>query len=181
MSAPLYLKTEYSDLDGKPYLNYFNKRWVPKNSSKLKIGIRWAGSPKFEHQQHRKFPVEKMFDLTKTEGATFYSLQRDDDLVENIPCIDMRYEMKTWKYTAEIIQTMDLIITSCTSIAHLSAAMGKPTWVITPILPYYIWSLPQDTSPWYNSVKLYRQTKYGNWDEPFQQINNDLQRYIKES
>lgn len=178
MSAPLYLKTEYSDLDGAPYLNYFNKKWVPKNSAKLKIGIRWAGSPRFEHQQHRKFPVEKMFDLTKIEGATYYSLQRDDDLVDNIPCIDLRYEMKTWKDTAEIIQTMDLIITSCTSVAHLSAAMGKPTWVIVPVLPYYIWTIPTHTSPWYNSVKLYRQTKYENWDEPFEKITCDLKKFI---
>ena len=174
MSAPMHLKTEYSDISDEPYLNMFNKRWVPKNKSNFKIGLRWSGNPKFEHQQHRRFPIEKMFELTKIEGATYYSLQRDNDLVENIPCIDMRYEMKTWKDTAEIIATMDLIITSCTSIAHLSAAMGKETWVITPILPYYIWALPIDTSPWYKNVKLYRQTEYGNWDEPFNRIQADL-------
>ena len=178
MSSPRHLNLEYKDLSGEPYLNYFNKRWVPKNNAKFKVGIRWAGNPKFEHEQHRKFPLEKMFDLTKIEGATFYSLQRDNDMVEDIPCIDMRYEMKTWVDTAEIIQSMDLIITSCTSIAHLSAAMGKPTWIIVPILPYYIWALPKDTSPWYNSVKLYRQTQYKNWDSPFEKIKKDLENTI---
>jgi hypothetical protein len=174
MSAIMDLKIEYSALSGDPYLNIFNKRWVPKNSSNFKIGLRWAGNPQFEHQQHRKFPIEKMMELTNIKGATYYSLQRDNDLLDNTPCIDMRYEMKSWKDTAEIIASMDLVISSCTSIAHLSAAMGKETWVISPILPYYIWALPINTSPWYKDVKLYRQTEYGNWDEPFDQIKKDL-------
>lgn len=174
MSAPMHLKLEYWNLSNAPYLNMFNKRWVPKNNAKFKVGLKWAGNPKFEHQQHRRFPIEKMLDLTKIEGATYYSLQRDEDLVDNLPCIDMRYEMKTWKDTAEIIASMDLVISSCTSIAHLSAAMGKETWVISPVLPYYIWALPIDTSPWYKNVKLYRQTQYGNWDDPFERIEKDL-------
>ena len=180
MSAPMHLKLEYKDLRNEPYLNIFNKRWVPKNNSKFKVGLKWAGNPKFEHQQHRRFPIEKMLNLTKIEGATYYSLQRDEDLIDSLPCIDMRYEMKTWKDTAEIIASMDLIITSCTSIAHLSAAMGKETWVIVPTLPYYIWSLPQNTSPWYKDVKLYRQTKYGNWDDPFDRIEGNLKKIISE-
>jgi hypothetical protein len=56
--------------------------------------------------------------------------------------------------------------------------MGKPTWVIVPSLPYYIWALPKDTSPWYNSVKLYRQIKYGNWDEPFKRITEELKKFV---
>lgn len=181
MSAPTTLKIEYTDLSNEPYLDMFAKRWVPKNKSKFKVGLRWAGNPKFEHEQHRKFPVEKMLNITKNKNATFYSLQRDDDLVENIPCIDMRYEMKTWKDTAEIIASMDLIITSCTSIAHLAAAMGKQTWVVVPILPYYIWSLPVGNSPWYKNVKLYRQVEYGNWDAPFDKIEKDLEEITRNS
>lgn len=178
MSSTMHLKMEYSNLSSEPYLNIFNKRWVPKNKSKFKVGLRWSGNPKFEHEQHRKFPTQKMLDIAKIEGATYYSLQRDNDLMENIPCIDMIYEMKNWKDTAEIISSMDLIITSCTSIAHLSAAMGKDTWVIPPILPYYIWALPQNTSPWYKNVKLYRQTEYGNWDDPFEKIKTDLKSIL---
>ena len=140
--------------------------------------MRWAGNPKFEHEQHRRFPIELMFNLTDIDGYKFYSLQRDNDLVEkNNPLIDLKYEMKSWADTAEIIQGMDLIITSCTSIAHLSGAMGKPTWVIVPALPYYVWSLPGNTSPWYNSVKLYRQEKYGTWDSIFDKLYKDLSNY----
>ena len=86
----------------------------------------------------------------------------------------MREQMKTWDDTASIIAGCDVIITACTSIAHLSAAMGVPTWIVTPIMPYYTWVVPGDTSRWYNSVKLFRQEKYGNWDKPFENIRKEL-------
>jgi len=180
MSAAGILGLEYSDLNGEPYLDYFKPRYLPNKKKGIKVGLRWAGNPKFEHEQHRKFPIEKILELSKTEGFTFYSLQRDNDLME-LPFMDLRYELKSWQDTAEIIAGLDLIITSCTSIAHLSAAMGKPTWVIVPILPYYIWALPINSSPWYNSVKLYRQTEYGSWNNPFEDISNDLQLILKEN
>lgn len=175
MSAPKYLKLEYETLSGVPYLNLFEPRKIRTKNNKIKVGIKWSGNPKFEHQQHRRFPVEKILNLTEIEGITYYSLQRDDDLVDNLPCIDLRYELKTWKDTAEIIAGLDLIITSCTSIAHLSASMGKPTWVIVPILPYYPWALPSHISPWYDSIRIYRQVEYGNWDVPFNKIKKDIQ------
>lgn len=175
MSAAIPLKLEYKDLDPKPYLNFFSPIELPNKNKKLKVGLKWSGNPKFEHQQHRKFPVEKMLELTEVKNCKFYSLQRDDDLIEkNTPLIDLKYEMKSWKDTAEIIQSMDLIITSCTSIAHLSGAMGKKTWVIIPALPYYIWALPGESSPWYESVKLYRQKKTKNWDDVFDKVYKDL-------
>lgn len=180
MSAALHLGLEYKDLDPKPYLNYFKPRDFPNKNRKLKVGVRWSGNPKFEHEQHRRFPIEKMIKLTEIENCKFYSLQRDTDIItKNNPFIDMRYEMKTWKDTAEIIMGMDLIVTSCTSIAHLAGAMGKPTWVIVPVLPYYIWALPGEKSPWYESVRLYRQSTYGNWDSTFEKLYADLESLSK--
>lgn len=176
MSAPKYLGLEYEELDGTPYLDIFEPRKLYPKNKKLKVGIRWAGNPRFEHQQHRRFPVKKMLELSKIENVSLYSLQRDEDLVNNSSFIDFRYELKSWKDTAEIIAGLDLIVTSCTSVAHLAGAMGKPTWIIVPILPYYPWALPINNSPWYKSVKLYRQTKYGNWDEPFDKIKEDLKK-----
>lgn len=179
MSAPKYLNLEYKDLTGTPYLNFFNKpRWLPGKKNKFKVGLRWAGNPKFEHEQHRKFPIEKMVDLLDIKECDFYSLQRDNDLLPDCPFIDLQYEMKTWLDTAEIISNMDLVITSCTAIGHLAGAMGKPVWILVPILPYYIWSLPGNKSPWYDSATLYRQEVYGNWDKPFENIKRDLQKLV---
>jgi len=81
----------------------------------------------------------------------------------------------SWEDTAAAIENLDLMITSCTSIAHLSAAMGKRTWIIVPILPYHVWAYGGDHSPWYQrSTKIYRQTTFGNWDAPFAKIEQDL-------
>jgi hypothetical protein len=71
------------------------------------------------------------------------------------------------------MDAMDLVITSCTSIAHAAAALGKPTWVIVPILPYYIWALPGNKSPWYDSVTLFRQEVYKEWQQTFAKLDLD--------
>ena len=86
----------------------------------------------------------------------------------------MKDDMKTWQDTAEIIKGLDLVITSCTSIAHLAGALGVETWVVVPILPYYTWVLPGDTTPWYDSVRIFRQEKYGEWSQPFEKIKIEL-------
>lgn len=169
MSAPYVLKMEYRDLSGRPYLKANPK----KLKGKFKVGLRWAGNPQFEHEQYRRFPIELMLDLAKISGATFYSLQRDNDLID-VPFTDLRHEMKTWEDTASILAGLDLVITSDTSIAHCAAALGIETWNILPILPYYLYALPQNTTPWYDTMKLYRQEEYTNWESPFINIKNDL-------
>ena len=173
MSAPYVLKLSYKDLSGEPYL-----RATPRKlEGKLKIGLRWAGNPQFEHEQHRKFNKQLMLDLANISGPTFYSLQRDNDLVD-VPFTDLRHEMKSWEDTADILTGLDLVITSDTSIAHCSAALGVPTWIVIPILPYYMWALPGETTPWYNSVRLFRQIEYGNWDKPFLDIKQEILKLL---
>ena len=112
-----------------------------------------------------------MLDLVD-DRAEFISLD-----LEEVPGLK-NIEMGDWLETAKLLCTLDLVITSCTGIAHLAAAMGIRTWVVVPILPYYIWALPDNTSPWYNSVKLYRQEEYGNWDAPFANIKKDLEEKL---
>lgn len=159
MSAPLVLNYEYENLSGQPYI----PRDPLKLDGKFKVGLKYSGNPQFEHEQHRKFPRELMDDL-KSCNATFYNLQKEET----------KLKMDDWLDTAKIISGLDLVITSCTGIAHLSGAMGIPTWVLVPIMPYYIWALPGNKSPWYDSVTLYRQEKYGSWIEPFEKIRSDL-------
>lgn len=174
MSAAYVLEIESDNLDGSPYLKPIEKRKLFSKPGRLKVGIRWSGSPDFEDEQHRRFPPELMIDLHDVPNTTFYSLQRDENTIDGLPFGDMRDQMKTWDETASIIAGCDLIISSCTSVAHLSAAMGIPTWIVTPIMPYYTWVVPGNTSRWYDSVKLFRQEKYGEWEAPFQKIREEL-------
>jgi hypothetical protein len=148
-------------------------------SDKIKVGIRWAGNPQFEHQQYRRFPEKFITNLNQYNELQLYSLQRDDnllDLPENI--IDLQHQLISWEDTAAAIMNLDLVITSCTSIAHLSAALGKETWVMVPILPYHTWapySPKSTTSPYYECVKLFRQEEYGKWNQAFQHMYSSLE------
>ena len=149
-------------------------------SDKIKVGIRWAGNPKFEHQQFRRFPTEFITNLTQYPELEIYSFQRDHNTIQLPEGIhDLQYLLLSWEDTAAAIMNLDLVITSCTSIAHLAAALGKPTWVLVPCLPYHTWTSgapTSDTSPYYESVKLFRQRKYGSWNDPWQRLYSALEK-----
>ena len=112
-----------------------------------------------------------MFDAVK--GFNCVSLQRDEgaDLKPNwMP----QAEVSDWSATRKSISQCELVITSCTSVAHLAAAMGIETWIVVPVLPYYVWALPGNKSPYYDSATLFRQEQYGDWSGPFKSIKEKL-------
>jgi hypothetical protein len=161
MSAVVTLGLEYKDLIGSSYINR------TAEPIKGRVGVRWSGNPQFEHEQHRVFPSKLMFDAVKDLDCV--SLQRDEGL-ELKPDWMPQADVTDWVATRKSISECELVITSCTSIAHLSGAMGVETWIVVPILPYYLWALPINTTPYYDSVTLFRQEKYGSWNEPFEKI-----------
>jgi len=178
MSAAHILGYDTANFPSQPYMNAEPRKLYGKDGT-LKVGIRWAGNPEFEHQQHRKFNPQALFDLHDIKGVTLYSLQRDQDLVDGLPFADLRDQMKSWEDTASIISGLDLVITSCTSIAHLAAALGKETWIIVPVLPYYAWAVAGEKSVWYETVKLFRQEKYGEWDAPLIKVRQALKAKVE--
>ncbi len=78
---------------------------------------------------------------------------------------------------ASLIDACDLVISIDNSTVHLSGALGKPTWILLPRVPDWRWQLDREDSPWYPSVKLYRQSKYGEWDDVFQRVKSDLRSF----
>ena len=174
---------DFDTIPNEPYLFALDESteiWKSiVNSEKVKVGIRWAGNPKFEHQQFRRFPEEFITNISKYEELQVYSLQRDNNLIElpdNI--IDLQHFLISWEDTMAAIANMDIVISSCTSVAHLAAAMGKETWIIVPILPYHTWTLgsPESTtSPYYKTVKLFRQETKSKWNEAFQLLYSALE------
>jgi hypothetical protein len=173
----------FSNFPGKPYMSP-NQHSVDIwknliNSDKVKIGIRWAGNPKFEHQQFRKFPETFMTNLAKYKDVQVYSLQRDHNVIQ-LPegVTDLQHFLLSWEDTMACIANLDIVITSCTSIAHIAAAMGKETWVCPPILPYHTWAYgsPQNNkSPYYDCVTLFRQEEAGKWNPTFQKLYKALE------
>ena len=176
------LGCEYEDLKGESYITP-NDRCVKRFSNYIKkdgfkVGIRWGGNPEFEYQQMRAFPFKGFYDAVNQEGVDLYSLQLSDAShidVSKYNITDLEEHLTDWEQTAGAIANLDLVITSCTSIAHLSAAMGKETWVIVPTMPYYVWAVPGSKSAWYDSVNLIRQEEFGNWDKPFTKVKQELE------
>ena len=173
----------FDDFPGDPYMTPNDKSVeIWKNlisGDKVKVGIRWAGNPKFEHQQFRKFSAEFMTNLAKYPELQVYSLQRDHNLVQ-LPegVTDLQHFLLSWEDTMACISNLDIVITSCTSIAHIAAAMGKETWVTPPILPYHTWAYgaPENTtSPYYKCVRLFRQEEAGKWNATFQKLYTALE------
>ena len=83
-------------------------------------------------------------------------------------------ELESFADTAALIENLDLVISTCTSIPHLSAALGKETWVLLSHVPDWRWLLDRSDSPWYPSVKLFRQPAIGDWDSVFDKVKFDL-------
>ena len=173
----------FDNFPSKPYLTPRSDSvevWKSMiNSDKLKVGIRWAGNPKFEHQQFRRFPENFITNLAKYPELQIYSLQKDHNLVQ-LPegVTDLQHFLISWEDTMAAISNLDIVITSCTSIAHIAAGMGKETWVLVPVLPYHTWTYqsPENRgSPYYDNVRLFRQTSKSKWNDTFQLLYKELE------
>lgn len=152
------------------------------NNDKFKIGIKWKGNTAYELSRIITFnSFFKIFDLPNTQ---FYSVQKGEGIedLENIPpnynVVNLGETFNDFNDTAAAIENCDLIICNDTSIAHLAGAMGKPCWILLPWIQNWRWHTDISYSPWYKSVKLFKQTEAGNWDEVFDRVKAELEKII---
>lgn len=186
MDLPYALKIDFTDIPSKPYLSVdakFIDKWKQptQTNKKLKVGIRWMGNPRYELELARTIPPH-LFEQLNELDVQMYSFQKNDGVKDlSVPggVIDISEDLKSWEDTMGAMMNMDLIITSCTSVAHVAAALGKKTWVVTPLLPYYTWADMKKESYWYDSVSMYRQKIWKEWDEPFNEVKNDLIKLLE--
>ena len=169
MVAPYYLGYEMADLRGDAYID---KPAVIKGYKK-RIGLRWQGNSKFEDDHNKKFPYQMLFDAVRGADYEFISLQRDEG-ADACPTWVKQVPLGTWDETKNAVASCDLVISSCTSVSHLAAAMGVETWVVIPVMGYYLYALDGDKCPYYNSMKLIRQEVFGDWQAPFDKIKERL-------
>lgn len=175
MSAPIPLEMEYKDVSGEPYI-----KKAKKKSSKFTIGLRWQGNPEFEHDHQKYFNPNLFFDAVKGHQVEYISLQRDEGS-QHKPEWVKQHNLDTWIDTKEAVSQCDLVISSCTSVAHLSAAMGVQTWIIIPVMPYFLWATAGEKSEWYDSVRLFRQDKKDSWDDAFKKLKSQLNKQLNEA
>lgn len=180
MNAVDIIGVTYDTIKGVPYL-FANPEHIAMwkthitPSDNIKVGIRWAGNICYEQELFRTIPAMELVDACTMPGVDLYSLQRDDNRI-TLPghVKDLGDMLETWEDTAGAMANLDLVISSCTSIPHFSAALGRPTWVVVSTAPYYQWALPGDKTPWYNSVTLFRQEKFQDWSKPLNDVTKAL-------
>ena len=189
MELPVFLDLDETQLWRGPYLSadsthvaVLGEALPQLSSTKTKIGLRWTGNPYYDHDLHRGIPLSGLYEASRALAGNriLFSLQRDDnvDEVGDYPdIVDLSSALQTWDDTLAIISQLDLVITSCTSVAHAAAALDIPTIVFAPISAYYVWASTHDQSSiWYsNKVRVLRQTESNNWDAPFAQLRSILQ------
>lgn len=155
------------------------------NNDKLKIGIKWQGNPAYD--TCRIIPLEAFHKLLDLPNTKFYSLQKDDgaEEIEKLPSkfelIDLGPEFNDFADTAAAVENLDLVICNDTSVAHLVGGLGKPCWVMLPYVCNWRWHTDISYSPWYDSVKLFKQIEPDNWDEVFDRLHDELTKILDTS
>jgi len=158
------------------------KYWKSKiNSQKLIVGINWNGNKNLENEvmEGRSFHLSCFKEISKLSHIQLISLQNGYGKEQLETCsfkdkiIDF-YDNLSLDDTSAIIMNCDIVITPCTMISHLSGALGKETWILIKKIPYWFWGLNTEENIWYSSVKLFRQTEDGNWDNVFKRVENKL-------
>lgn len=150
----------------------------------LKIGIAWSGSPQFQADRYRSFPLRQLLaPLSQLANIHFISLQKGPgakqlDAVAGLANLvdfgDRLDAAGPFLDTAAVMKNVDLVVTADTAIGHLAGALGVPFWLALSKVPDWRWLLDRDDSPWYPSARLFRQTTMADWSDVFQRMANAL-------
>ena len=150
------------------------------NNNNFKIGIAWAGNPHKARNRNRSCSLADFASLAEIPGLSFYSIQKGHASVEadnppdGMQIINLGNELDDFADTAAAAANLDLVISVDTAVAHLAGAIGKPVWTLLPFAPDWRWLLNRNDSPWYPSMRLFRQTQPNNWAGVFEQVKNAL-------
>jgi tetratricopeptide (TPR) repeat protein len=150
----------------------------------FKVGLVWA--PKMEDPLLRKrhCPLDKLAPLFDLESSFFFSLYKGSQIFELEPytkrLIDIGSHCQDFADTAWAIAQLDLVITVDTAVAHLAGAMGKETWVLLPFAPDWRWLLDRADSPWYPTLRLFRQPNLENWEAVVMLVSHALQEKLEQ-
>jgi hypothetical protein len=174
-------------ISGKPYLRMPSA--APTADGVKRIGFCWMGNPVHGQDMYRSLPMRHFKRLSDLKDVELYSLQKDDgqfrrwlgQLVNlregaaGLRFTNLAPQLETFMDTAECIMQLDLVVTVDTSIAHLAASLGKPTWVLVPKMSDWRWMRDRTDSLWYDTARLFRQQTIGDWDSVFDEVIAELE------
>jgi hypothetical protein len=192
LSLPLAFGTQLESIPSSiPYVSADSQQvqsWadeIADESRDLKVGLVWAGSPIHTKNKRRSMELRQFSPLSAVRGMKFYSLQKgasaeqvhDPDV--GLKLIDLTHKLNDFSDTAALIANLDLVITVDTAVAHLAGAMGKPVWVLLPFVPDWRWMMDREDSPWYPTMRLFRQKVAGQWDKVIERVADSLAKRCK--
>jgi hypothetical protein len=187
LSLPLAFKTTMGSIPGaNPYLfSDPNKvaSWQARlgEKSRPRIGLAWSGNPRQVNNHNRSLSLSDLI-AHLPPRFQYVSLQKevpedDRNVLERSPSLlNVADHLQDFSDTAALCECLDVVISVDTSVAHLSAALGRPTWVLLHHNPDWRWLLERDDSPWYPTVTLHRQRRYGNWPDVIERAAAALDR-----
>lgn len=189
LSLPGIFNATVEDLPGAvPYLKADPGRtaaWAPRLSAgRLKVGIVWAASGWNQALARKSCRLSDFLPLAALPGVRLYGMQKGPaaseaaEIPDGIAFANLGEQFADFADTAAVIANLDLVISVDTAVAHLAGAMGKPVWVLLPFCSDWRWLLNRDDSPWYPTMRLFRQPKRGDWQEVFMQVSDRLIRRI---
>ncbi|MBI3570748.1 MAG: glycosyltransferase family protein [Gammaproteobacteria bacterium] len=188
MSLPRVLGTTLASIPADvPYLRADSvdvRTWNRKLDDKdhFKIGLVWAGNRRHLNDRNRSCTLETLAPLAAVSGIRLYSLQKGEAAAEirnapaNMQLVDLNDELVDFADTAAVIACLDLVITVDTAVAHLAGALARPAWLLLPFAPDWRWMLAREDSPWYPSLRLFRQSQAGGWDSVLTAVINALRQ-----
>jgi tetratricopeptide (TPR) repeat protein len=187
MSLPYALNTTVMSIPHpESYLHPDLKRvgrWTSRlgDRGSLRVGLVVSGNPRHINDRNRSIPLRAVIESLPS-GCDYFLLQkeiREGDLADAIDHknkVSVLDDISDFDDTAALCSLMDLVISVDTSVAHLSAGLGTPTWILLPWIPDWRWLMNSVSSPWYNSVRLYRQDARQNWMTVLAEVSHDLKR-----
>jgi hypothetical protein len=188
MQVPLWLEIQPEQVLKEKYLypsEEHREKWkFIKESKKFKIGVRWQGNSKNERDLHRKVPLDEIMknlrEVYKDKDVEYYSLQIGDGSEEAAKYpefIDVSNKIESYNDTFALLENLDLVVSSCTSVLHAAAIMGTKSVGLVPISAYFTWLSPElpgrahHTSIWYgDNLRIFKQVKPRNWDKPMEEM-----------
>jgi Tfp pilus assembly protein PilF len=161
------------------------ERLLPlRQSGKRLVGLVWAGRPTHPNDGRRSLPLEALAPLAKVDGVQLISLQkpvlpRDAAQFAALGLTDWSAQLSDFSQTLALVAELDLVITIDSAVAHLAGAAGRPVWVMMPTPADWRWMHARSDSPWYPSMRLFRQTSPGSWGQVFGDLIAALPEFVK--
>ena len=183
LSLPMVHGTDMETIPSAiPYLKsdtHLTQKWQEKfDRARPNVGLVWSGNPNRQDDHMRSCPPEFLHSILEVGGCYFVSLQKEGVPHSLVPLSDLSAELTDFSQTAAIIMALDLVITVDTAVAHLAGALGKPVWVMLGYTADWRYLLSREDSPWYPTMRLFRQTSPGDWISLTTKIASELKSWI---